>query len=225
MSVHTLLKDPPSSWTDIVTNSHKVYQHQTWTGLTTAERDSFTPEQGMIIFNNTVTRFQGYWNGLWRNLGDEGDAATVPVIVSKSGSGTGNFTAPLTDGTTGTSIDAANLDHTVTIPIGYKLTCTAVVNVTSFAQSLRTQVFFYDGGTNGAGGNLIVTSTLNGVEGGSGQTSCQTLYGIIEGDDLEHEIHLMVFSITGGNAAVIYNDILNNRLVVPKVTYRLEKAL
>ena len=36
--------------------------------LTTAERDALTAENGMIIYNTTTNKFQGYENGSWANL-------------------------------------------------------------------------------------------------------------------------------------------------------------
>lgn len=36
--------------------------------LTTAERDALTAVNGMIIYNSSVDKFQGYENGIWANL-------------------------------------------------------------------------------------------------------------------------------------------------------------
>ena len=36
--------------------------------LTTAERDALTAENGWIIYNSTLNKFQGYENGAWANL-------------------------------------------------------------------------------------------------------------------------------------------------------------
>ena len=36
--------------------------------LTTGERDALTAENGMIIYNTTTNKFQGYENGSWANL-------------------------------------------------------------------------------------------------------------------------------------------------------------
>ena len=36
--------------------------------LTTAERNALTPANGMIIYNSTDNKFQGYENGGWANL-------------------------------------------------------------------------------------------------------------------------------------------------------------
>lgn len=38
--------------------------------LTTTERNAITPENGMIVYNSTVNKFQGYQNGAWINLDD-----------------------------------------------------------------------------------------------------------------------------------------------------------
>ena len=35
---------------------------------TTAERDALTAVNGMIIYNSTLNKFQGYENGAWANL-------------------------------------------------------------------------------------------------------------------------------------------------------------
>jgi hypothetical protein len=37
-------------------------------GLTTAQRDALTPQEGMMIFNSDVSRFQGYFGGAWGSL-------------------------------------------------------------------------------------------------------------------------------------------------------------
>ena len=36
--------------------------------LTTVQRDALTPANGMIIYNTTDNKFQGYENGAWANL-------------------------------------------------------------------------------------------------------------------------------------------------------------
>ena len=36
--------------------------------LTTTERDALTAANGMIIYNTTLNKFQGYENGAWANL-------------------------------------------------------------------------------------------------------------------------------------------------------------
>lgn len=43
--------------------------------LTTTQRDALTPAAGMMIFNTTVNRFQGYFSGSWGNLHGWGDPA------------------------------------------------------------------------------------------------------------------------------------------------------
>ena len=37
-------------------------------GTTTADRDALTPENGMIIYNSTTNKFQGYANSVWVDL-------------------------------------------------------------------------------------------------------------------------------------------------------------
>ena len=37
-------------------------------GITTAERDALTASNGMLIYNSTTNKFQGYENGAWANL-------------------------------------------------------------------------------------------------------------------------------------------------------------
>ena len=36
--------------------------------MTTIERNGLTPQNGMIIYNSTDNKFQGYENGSWSNL-------------------------------------------------------------------------------------------------------------------------------------------------------------
>jgi hypothetical protein len=36
--------------------------------LTTAERDALAAANGMVIYNTTDNKFQGYENGAWANL-------------------------------------------------------------------------------------------------------------------------------------------------------------
>lgn len=43
------------------------------TRLTTTQRDALTAVEGMVIFNTTVSRFQGYFDGAWANLHGWGD--------------------------------------------------------------------------------------------------------------------------------------------------------
>lgn len=49
--------------TDVVATS--TFQ---FPGLTTAERDALTPVNGMMIYNTSINKFQGYENGGWVNL-------------------------------------------------------------------------------------------------------------------------------------------------------------
>jgi hypothetical protein len=42
--------------------------HMKLTGLTTTERDALIGANGMIIYNSTTNKFQGYENGAWANL-------------------------------------------------------------------------------------------------------------------------------------------------------------
>jgi hypothetical protein len=42
--------------------------------FTTSERDSLAAQNGMVIYNTTASRFQGYQNNSWINL-DDGTAA------------------------------------------------------------------------------------------------------------------------------------------------------
>jgi len=36
--------------------------------LTSTERDALTAANGMVIYNSTLNKFQGYENGAWANL-------------------------------------------------------------------------------------------------------------------------------------------------------------
>ena len=36
--------------------------------LTTTQRDALTAANGMVIYNSTLNKFQGYENGTWANL-------------------------------------------------------------------------------------------------------------------------------------------------------------
>jgi hypothetical protein len=36
--------------------------------MTTTQRDALTAENGWIIYNSTLNKFQGYENGAWANL-------------------------------------------------------------------------------------------------------------------------------------------------------------
>lgn len=36
--------------------------------LTTAQRDALIPTNGMLIYNKTLNKFQGFENGAWVNL-------------------------------------------------------------------------------------------------------------------------------------------------------------
>lgn len=38
------------------------------TAITTAERDALNAENGMVIYNSTTNKFQGYENGAWADL-------------------------------------------------------------------------------------------------------------------------------------------------------------
>ena len=42
--------------------------------LTSTQRSGLSPVNGMVIYNSTANRFQGYQNGAWINL-DDGTAA------------------------------------------------------------------------------------------------------------------------------------------------------
>lgn len=37
-------------------------------GLTSAQRDALTPQEGMVIYNSEISRFQGYFGGSWGSL-------------------------------------------------------------------------------------------------------------------------------------------------------------
>lgn len=43
-------------------------RHMKLTGMTTTERNALTATNGMIIYNSTDNKFQGYENGGWANL-------------------------------------------------------------------------------------------------------------------------------------------------------------
>ena len=57
-----------------VSGNAKVTGFVQFGSLTTIQRDALTAENGMVIYNTTDNKFQGYQNGVWINL-DTGNAA------------------------------------------------------------------------------------------------------------------------------------------------------
>ena len=63
-----------SSFSPVVTAHHvqtetlQASECVQMTGITTAERDALTAANGMLIYNSTLNKFQGYENGAWTNL-------------------------------------------------------------------------------------------------------------------------------------------------------------
>ena len=51
-----------------VSGDAKVTGSMLMGNLTTTERDALTAANGMIIYNTTLNKFQGYENGAWANL-------------------------------------------------------------------------------------------------------------------------------------------------------------
>jgi hypothetical protein len=49
-------------------NELEVGQYLLLPLLTTSQRDNLTPSNGMLIYNTTLNKFQGYENGAWANL-------------------------------------------------------------------------------------------------------------------------------------------------------------
>ena len=51
-----------------VVGNAKVTGFVQFGSLTTAERDALTAVNGMVIYNSSTNKFQGYENGAWVNL-------------------------------------------------------------------------------------------------------------------------------------------------------------
>ena len=60
--------DNISSNTKITSLGEVVGQTLKCTGITEAQRDSLSPENGSIVYNTDRHKFQGYANGVWVDL-------------------------------------------------------------------------------------------------------------------------------------------------------------
>lgn len=60
---------------DVAGNLHVTSGYTQFGSLTSTERDALTAANGMVIYNETNNKFEGYQNGAWINL-DDGTAAS-----------------------------------------------------------------------------------------------------------------------------------------------------
>jgi hypothetical protein len=76
MSVQILTKDPPDSWTNLYTQSLSAAIDLQCQPLTTTQINNIIPKTGMLVFNNDITQFEGYYNGSWNVIGSTGGTGT-----------------------------------------------------------------------------------------------------------------------------------------------------
>ena len=66
----SLVADDSTTIVDAVNNTITVGGFVQFGSYTTAERDALTAANGMVLYNTTANKFQGYQNGGWINLED-----------------------------------------------------------------------------------------------------------------------------------------------------------
>jgi len=130
--------------------------------LTTTERNSLTPANGMIIYNETVNIFQIYQNGGWKGM--SGKSAGIKPKVSGNDNGTITTTNILTETGVGTLLGI----H--------------VTGASGFISSLRIAI---DSATSTF--NIVGTSTGQTVIVDTGTSA---LYGITTGASSFNELNL-----------------------------------
>jgi hypothetical protein len=145
-------------------------------------------------------------------LGPTGNpGANSITIVTKTGSGVSNY---LTNSTTYSSVDNTNLNYSLIVPIGYRLTINAV-----FTVSASTYTIFYalfDGSTMLNAGE---TTNINYAQ-------CY-LNAVVVGDGNTHNLSLQ-FASANTNLVAINNTSSNTTTpttyLTPYIIYRLEVA-
>jgi hypothetical protein len=70
----SLVTDDSTTIIDAIDGSITAQSFVQFGSLTATERDTLNASNGMVIYNTTANRFQGYQNGAWINL-DDGSAA------------------------------------------------------------------------------------------------------------------------------------------------------
>jgi hypothetical protein len=70
----SVVADDSTTIIDAINGSIVASNYVMFGRLTTSERDALFPENGMVIYNTTANRFQGYQNNSWINI-DDGTSA------------------------------------------------------------------------------------------------------------------------------------------------------
>lgn len=109
MSINTLLKNPPSVWSNLHSQSLGVEEFVEFHPLTTAERNLISAQNGMIIFNADMGVFEGYNNG-WIII--SGTAGSVGPTGDTGPTGPEGPTGETGEGATGPTGDTGHTGDT-----------------------------------------------------------------------------------------------------------------
>jgi hypothetical protein len=141
--------------------------------MTTTQRNALTPTNGMMLYNSTLNRLEGYQNGSWGWVGTttfagltdvDGSFANAGAIYAVNGAtdGVDETTVILSEGTNTFAITkgTASLDIAAgsTLDVNANLTVSTAVTLDQSVASGSSPTFTADNFSDG-GGNAIITTT------------------------------------------------------------------
>lgn len=134
--------------------------------------------------------------------------ASVPTVVTRSGTGAGNYS---TASTSLVDVDSTNLSYTVTIPVGQKMICQAVATQEN-ASGTSNGTALVDGAT--------VLDERDPPAQNAQVASSVALLAVIVGDGASHTIKLQYRGINGGTT-VMHNT---SAARSPKMVFSMQVA-
>ena len=145
-----------------------------------------------------------------------GTPTGVGIVTSTMAKGTngGNYSSA---STTPVNVDGTNLAITKTIPLGWKLTCSASGSVSSATAAVQVYTAIADGGT-------PVVGQLTEGQAATVWANFNIGPWVINGDGNSHAITLQYATTNGADSVQMLNSTSNTIPLIPVLTCRLEAS-